>query len=95
MRGKPALREYFGHGLATYPTLHFEFIQIYPGAGYCVLEYRSVNRLRAAEVEVYRTDRDGAVLFTTDGVSPWHALRLTGGESGAATGLRTSEGSSE
>lgn len=59
VRGKPALRDYFCHGLAVYPALHFEFIQIYPGAGYCVLEYRSVNRLRAAEMMEF--DEDGKI----------------------------------
>jgi len=50
VRGKKALRDYFRRGLATYPRLRFEFIRVDPGAGHCVLEYRSVNRLRAAEL---------------------------------------------
>lgn len=49
LRGKAALRDYFARGLAAYPTLKFEFIRLYPGVRSCVLEYRSVNRLRAAE----------------------------------------------
>jgi len=59
VRGKAALRDYFGRGLVAYPALHFEFIQIYPGAGYCVLEYRSVNKLRAAEMMEF--DEDGKI----------------------------------
>ncbi|MGC3956938.1 MAG: nuclear transport factor 2 family protein [Verrucomicrobiota bacterium] len=49
LRGKAALRDYFTRGLAAYPTLKFEFIRLYPGVRSCVLEYRSVNDLRAAE----------------------------------------------
>ncbi len=50
LRGKPALRDYFGRGLAAYPALKFGFIRLYPGVRSCVLEYRSVDDLRAAEV---------------------------------------------
>ena len=35
-----------------------------------------LGRLREAGVEVYRTDRDGAVRFSTDGKSAWVAERL-------------------
>ncbi len=35
-----------------------------------------LGRLRGAGVEVYRTDRDGAVRFSTDGRSAWLAERL-------------------
>ena len=35
-----------------------------------------LRRLREAGVEVFRTDRDGAVRFSTDGVAPWRARRL-------------------
>jgi hypothetical protein len=47
--GRVALRDYIARGLAAYPALHFEFIRLYPGVRSCVLEYRSVNNLRAAE----------------------------------------------
>jgi ketosteroid isomerase-like protein len=50
VRGRQALRDYFARGLQAYPTLHFEWIRIYSGAESCVLEYRSVHGLRAAEV---------------------------------------------
>ena len=48
--GKAALRDYFSRALKAYPTLRFEFIRLYPGCSSCVLEYRSVNGLRAAEL---------------------------------------------
>jgi mannose-6-phosphate isomerase-like protein (cupin superfamily) len=49
VRGKEALRNYVVRGLAAYPSLRFEFIRLYPGVRSCVLEYKSVNNLRAAE----------------------------------------------
>lgn len=50
-----------------------------------------VDRLIDAGVEVYRTDRDGAVRFTTNGVSPWRPLRLTQDETWTTVGLRRIE----
>ncbi len=49
LRGKAALRDYFARGWKTYPRLRFEFIRLHSGVRSCVLEYRSVNGLRAAE----------------------------------------------
>jgi len=49
LRGKAALRDYFARGLKAYPMLRFEFIRLHPGVRSCVLEYRIVNGLRAAE----------------------------------------------
>lgn len=49
LQGKAALRGYFARGLAAYPSLKFEFLRLYAGVQSCVLEYRSVNNLRAAE----------------------------------------------
>ena len=49
LRGKAALRDDFARGLKASPMSRFEFIRLYPGVRSCVLEYRSVNGLRAAE----------------------------------------------
>ncbi len=49
LRGVDALRPYFGRALQVYPALKFEFIRVYGGGRSCVIEYISVNGLRAAE----------------------------------------------
>lgn len=49
LHGKSALRDYFARGLAAYPDLRFEFYRAYEGVGGLVLEYQSVQGLRAAE----------------------------------------------
>jgi hypothetical protein len=53
VRGSEALRAYFARGLQAFPNLRFEFIRLYPGVRSCVLEYRSINGLRSAEVMEY------------------------------------------
>jgi len=50
VRGKAALRDYFTRGLEAYPALRFDFMRLYPGVRSCVVEYRSVNGLMAAEL---------------------------------------------
>ena len=62
VRGKPALRDYFACGLRAYPTLRFDLIRIYGGARSCVLEYRSINGLRSAELMEF--DEQGKVRRT-------------------------------
>ena len=59
LRGKAALRDFFARGLNAYPPLRFEFIRLYPGVRNCVLEYRSVNGLLAAELMEF--DEQGKV----------------------------------
>ena len=49
LHGKTQLRDYFARGLTSYPELNFKFIRVYSGMRSCVLEYLSVNQLRAAE----------------------------------------------
>src|SRR5690349_13953582 len=48
--GQAALRQYFARGLAAYPALRFELIRLFPGARSCVVQYRSIDGLMAAEV---------------------------------------------
>jgi hypothetical protein len=59
LRGKAALRDYFARGLKAYPTLRFEPIRLYAGVRSCVLEYRSINGLRTAELMEF--DEQGKV----------------------------------
>ncbi len=59
LRGKGALRDYFARGLQTYPELRFELIGLYASERSCVVEYRSINHLRAAETMEF--DSEGRV----------------------------------
>ena len=49
IKGKPALREYWGAGLAKYPDLHFRLYRAYAGPRSVVLHYQSVQALVGAE----------------------------------------------
>lgn len=57
MRGKAAVRHYFGRGLKGYPTLQFDFIRLVPGVRSGVVEYLSVNGLRSAELMEFDEQR--------------------------------------
>lgn len=50
IRGLPALREYFGRALQTFPELHFEPIGAFSGIGSVALHYHSVEGREAIEV---------------------------------------------
>ena len=50
LRGKGAVKEYLGKGLAAYPDLHFVLVNVFWGVRSVVLLYQSVNNLAAAEV---------------------------------------------
>lgn len=56
LRGKAALRDYFGRGLAVYPDLHFELLRVLTGVDSVTLYYRSVNGLHAAETMLVGAD---------------------------------------
>jgi hypothetical protein len=56
IRGHAALREYFGRALAAYPSLRFDLFRVYPGLQSCVIEYRSVNGLHAAETVEFNAE---------------------------------------
>jgi hypothetical protein len=48
--GKDKLKPYFEKGLAAYPDLHFELIEVLEGVESVTLYYKSVRNLMAAEV---------------------------------------------
>ncbi len=50
LQGKENVKKYLAKGLAAYPDLHFELINVFVGVTSVVLQYRSVNNLIAAEV---------------------------------------------
>lgn len=50
VHGATALRAYFARGLDAYPELRFELVGALAGVRSVVLDYRSVNATRAAEV---------------------------------------------
>jgi ketosteroid isomerase-like protein len=55
--GKEALRAYFAAGLAKYPDLHFEPIELFVGVDSLVLHYHGAAGSLVAEV-VFLDDRD-------------------------------------
>ncbi|HLH21467.1 MAG TPA: nuclear transport factor 2 family protein [Chloroflexota bacterium] len=50
VRGKAALRDYFARGLASYPDLRFDLLEVLAGVRSVTVYYRSVRGLLAAEV---------------------------------------------
>jgi len=52
VKGKAALQAYFAKGLATYPDLRFELLEIFTGVNSFVLYYRSSISALAAELMV-------------------------------------------
>jgi hypothetical protein len=63
VRGLDALRVYFSRGLDAYPDLHFEPIEVLPGAGSLALRYVSVAGREA--IETLEFDRAGKVRRST------------------------------
>lgn len=56
IRGKESLRDYFAKGLATYPELKFELLQVLVGVESLTIYYRSVKELLAAEVMILNSE---------------------------------------
>jgi hypothetical protein len=50
LRGKAAIRPYWGAGLAATPPLVFELLGVYRGVNQVVIHYRSVGRKYVTEV---------------------------------------------
>ena len=50
VRGKAALRHYFGGALAAYPNLHFELVDLLWGVASVVLYYKNQRGTLTAEV---------------------------------------------
>ena len=63
VRGRPALRDYFGLGLASYPELHFQPIAALGGLRSIALHYRSIEDRQA--IEVMEFDARGRVRRAT------------------------------
>lgn len=60
IRGKDALRTYFAKGLATYPDLAFELLDVLTGVNSLTIHFRSLHRDRLG-AEVMVLDKDGLV----------------------------------
>jgi hypothetical protein len=53
VRGKRALREYWGEGLRRFPDLHFDVLGIYSGVESLVINYRNQNGGLVNEVLIF------------------------------------------
>jgi ketosteroid isomerase-like protein len=56
VRGRAALREYFARGLAKYPDLRFEIIDVFRCQSSVTIHYYGAGRSRVAEVLFLRAD---------------------------------------
>lgn len=54
--GKDNLRAYFARGLAAFPDLHFELLQVFSGVSSITAYYRGVKGMPVAEV-LFMNDR--------------------------------------
>lgn len=50
LRGKDAIRPYWGAGLAATPPIRFELIEVFAGVDTVVVHYRSIGRKLVTEV---------------------------------------------
>jgi ketosteroid isomerase-like protein len=53
LRGKAALRDYWGRGLAAIPDLHFTVLDVYVGVSAVVISYRNQKGARVSEVLIF------------------------------------------
>jgi hypothetical protein len=60
LRGKQALREYWGAGMGRIPDLHFEILDVYEGVDTIVINY--VNQVGNKVCEVLTFDGDLAII---------------------------------
>lgn len=56
IRGRAALRDYFARGLAKYPELRFEIIDVFRCQSSITIHYYGAGRNRVAEVMFLRAD---------------------------------------
>jgi hypothetical protein len=60
LKGKTAMRSYWGPGMTATPPLRFELIDVFAGVRSITIHYRSVGRREASEV-LYFNDRGEVV----------------------------------
>ncbi len=60
LRGKDAIRPYWGAGIAAKPRLEFELVDAYGGVNMIAIHYRSVGRKLV--VEVLELDEEGRII---------------------------------
>ena len=53
LRGKAALRAYWGQGLRAIPDLHFTVLDVYVGVSAVVISYRNQKGARVSEVLIF------------------------------------------
>jgi hypothetical protein len=58
LRGKSAIRDYWGIGLAANPPLQFELIDVHVRVNTIGILYRSVGRRRVIEVLTFNKDKE-------------------------------------
>jgi ketosteroid isomerase-like protein len=63
LRGKAALRDYWGQGLRAIPDLHFTVLDVYVGVSAVVISYRNQKGARVSEVLIF----DGPVVVQGHG----------------------------
>jgi len=72
IRGKQALREYFGEGLRRIPELHFELEGVYFGVGALVINYKNQKGGLVNEVLIFEGGlvKEGYGTYLGDSTDP-------------------------